>query len=201
MIRGFDIDDVMVRCVESFASFNNRMYGTMLCESDFDTYDLHNPCGITPDELNRRLDEFYRSQECQKMLPIEGCIETICALRELGDELHAITARPRKQTEESTLDFFATYFPPRTFATVNFTREDIGWGSAQKKWEVGKRLGIQSMVDDVWNTAYRIGEMGAHSLLYSRPWNQPKAIYNYELPFTRVSDWSQIRAEFEKRRR
>lgn len=60
-----------------------------------------NPGWGTPEDTFRKVEEFYQTDRLDKAPPIEGALDGILRLRELGFRLVVVTARQRRELERS----------------------------------------------------------------------------------------------------
>jgi uncharacterized HAD superfamily protein len=66
---GIDLDEVLAGFFESFIKYHNKNYGTALRREMLRDYDISKILGIGYDTLEPRLEDFYKSEECDCSLP------------------------------------------------------------------------------------------------------------------------------------
>lgn len=194
MNLGLDMDDILAEFVDGFLQFHNDLYGTTVRKKEMFTYHFEDVVGITKDQIEERLLQFYTTDYFQNIKPVSGAEKGIDELAQ-SHELAVITARPyiiRLETERWLNQYFSN-----CFASIDLTNQFQyrDQGNKRKKSEVGKERGIQMMVEDNPKHADDCASQGIPVLLLDYPWNQ-----TVELPenIKRVHSWREIVEEIER---
>lgn len=196
MIIGVDLDGVVAELHSPIVKWHNRVYETSHTVSDITRYDLTKLWGGTPEEVKRKIGEFYQSLEFANVEPIVGAITgTHYLASRLRRQMAIITARPH-YLEEQTRQWLGKHFPER-FSEVFFT-DTIFKTSISKKPEICRTQGVDLMIEDSAEEAIDCANEGLPVLLLRRPWNA-----GHEFPkgslVTPVRSWADIVREVKKR--
>ena len=185
---GIDLDGVAADWVTPFLEFHKERYGGSFSYDEITSHDFWDIFGITRDEAIHRAHEFYLETPFDIVLPVEGAVESIKALREVH-ELVVITARPFVY-KQKTLDWLKEHFPDvfdKVVFTNQYSKSDSGVNTT--KAAICEQEKIDLLIDDydkyVWECAPVCGQV----LLFDQPWNQ-----GVELPgnAVRVKSWSEV---------
>ncbi len=188
---GIDIDEVLASFVEGLFDYHNKTRGTHFDKKDITSNFFSDYAGLSKEETNAFLDEFFNSDNNQNIETVEGAREAIKMLK--GDELFAITIRPehwRRQTEEWIGVQFGKVFNDVYMLGVEASSEG---GVTQTKEELSVELALDVFVEDSLSTAKKISEKGIPVILLDKKWNQgevSKGVY-------RVADWRAALAQIE----
>lgn len=181
-----DCDDVIVATAPAIIDFYNARYGTQIDMKDFYSTD-HTAVWGAPDEQTaiRRVDEFLRSSEFQRLPPFREAIAAIQQLKARHD-LHIVTGRS-DYLADATHAMLEQYFPA-TFRSVEFT--NFFTDKPRPKSQVCQDLGADLLIDDHLHHAEVVAACGIPVLLFGDyPWNQTD---NLPATITRVSGWSDV---------
>ena len=188
---GLDMDEILAEFVDSFLQFHNDLYGTTVRKNEMFTYNFEDVIGITEDQIEERLLQFYTTDYFRNIKPVSGAEKGIDELAK-SHVLAVITARPyiiRPETERWLNQYFSNFF-----ASINLTNQFQyrDQGNKRKKSEICQERGVNLMVEDSLNYASDCASQGIDVLLLDYPWNQ-----TVELPenIKRVCSWGEIAAE------
>ncbi|MFA5997137.1 MAG: hypothetical protein WC791_01455 [Candidatus Paceibacterota bacterium] len=188
-VIGIDFDDVIVSTNEAMALWHNRVYGTAYERKDIFTYSIEKIWGCSLDEANKRIDNFFSSDEHTSTKLINAAVDSLRMLKGKDKELHIITAR-RKEFSPITL-LLAQKHIPFLLDSFHFPNGSVykGIPTKRRKAELCLDLGIEVFIDDHLDYAFDIAATGTPVLLLDAPWNQTA-----ELPknVTRVYSWEEI---------
>ena len=114
------MDEILAEFVEGFLYFHNSTYGSSISKAEMFTYDFEDLIGITKDQIEERLLEFYTTKYFEELRPVTGAKAGVKSLLEDHD-LSVITARPyliRLETEQWLNQYF-----PGCFKSIDLTNE------------------------------------------------------------------------------
>jgi uncharacterized protein len=182
-IIGIDFDDCLFDCGTRMCEFHNEAYGTALRRDDVKSLQLEHAWDCTPEEVIRRVEEFYWTHHHDAMHPMDGAVDALSVLSRRF-ELALITARP-EQVREITMEFVRRHIP-LDFGHVHF----LGQYSPEPRKKVSKgdfcrKLEVAVFIDDALHHAESVAKAGIPVLLFDAPWNRietPKKV-------TRVFSW------------
>ena len=188
---GLDMDEILAEFVDRFLQFHNDLYGTTVRKKEMFAYNFEEVIGITEDQIEERLLQFYTTDYFRNIKPVSGAENGIDELAK-SHELAVITARPyiiRPETERWLDQYF-----PNCFASINLTNQ-FQYRNRQnkrKKSEICQEQGVNLIVEDSLKYASDCASQGIDVLLLDYPWNQ-----TVELPenIKRVRSWGEIAAE------
>ncbi|MBS3125600.1 hypothetical protein J4211_05125, partial [Candidatus Woesearchaeota archaeon] len=167
---GVDLDEVLAGHVEPFLEFHRQVYGLRVERSRIVNYLLSDFLGISSDEMRKRFQAFYDSEELEQVVPLPGALKETSALSDKY-EFVVITSRPT-HWEPKTVAWLRNYFP--TFEGPHFAQNGHSFkgGNKKTKLEWCRDLGVEVMVED--NHAYLAGctDAGVRGVLIDCPWNQ-----------------------------
>jgi 5'(3')-deoxyribonucleotidase len=186
-----DIDDVLAMHYESLVVFHNERYGTELTLADYISDHWSLVWKTDEAETHRRAVEFAMLGVMDRRVK-PGSPEALAQLKDRYD-LVTITVR-RKINIAETYEWLETHFPGvfRQVRFVHLWEED-----APSKAEICLELGATYLIDDSLKHCKLAAELGVTALLFGDyAWNAAK-----ELPtgVTRVSDWTDVLAFFDRR--
>lgn len=183
---GVDLDDVLLEFNEGFRVFHNKKYGTNYSISDIKSWELGYVMNCPQNEVARRVEEFYYSDDHEKLEPVKGAIDVLKKISKNND-IYVVTARP-EHTKEKTINLVEKYFK-NIFKDYIFTGIHHGSGNIKNKGEICKELGVSFFVDDGLHNAEHVAMNGIPVFLFDRPWNQKN---NLDPLIRRVISWSEI---------
>jgi len=161
-LLALDLDDVLVASNAAAAKWHSTNYESITL-NDFHYYHYwKNPGWGTPHETMRKVREFYASSEFRYAPLVEGAIEGVRALRQLGFRLVIVTARSMNMTE-LTENLVRTHFPG-CFEAIHYTgafeRKEVMQNGVRQvrrkleKIEVLHTIGASLLVDDSLENAF-----------------------------------------------
>lgn len=185
---GIDFDDVIADFNAGLFDYHNKKFGTNYSRNDITAYELSHVWRCSPEEANRRIYDFYHSEEHLELHPMPGAVE---ALERLQEEyvLYLITFRPAsvKELTEKWIHHNKT----NVFEASHFLGRYHDSSLPKKtKGEICKSLGLDFFIDDSLTHAISVSQEGIPVLLFDAPWNQGK------LPpkVKRISGWKEVLA-------
>lgn len=190
MIIGFDLDDVLLNFNDALFPYHNKRFGTNYNRTHIKTFDLGELWQCSREEVEKRILDFYHSQEHHEALPVEGAIEVINNLKDRHD-LFVITARPEELKHE-TLSWLEQHFP-KMFKAVHFTNHFHGSNNRRAKGDVCLEIGVETFIEDSLHNANDVARLGIPVLLLDAPWNQEEI----KLPIKRIYSWREVGDHFE----
>lgn len=182
---GFDLDDVLINFNDSLLSYDNARFGTNHERDHRKSLDVSGLWLCDEDEAMERVIDFYRSEEHENIVPIEGSVEVIKKLKD-NYKLFIVTAR-HDEIKNETLDLVEKHFPGM-FDDVYFTNQYSRSGLKRSKGEICYEIGVKIFVDDSIHNAEDISSLGIPVLLFNTPWNQIEV----REPIKRVHSWEEI---------
>ncbi|MFS8130951.1 MAG: 5' nucleotidase, NT5C type [Candidatus Dojkabacteria bacterium] len=185
---GIDIDDVLAAFSTQWQNYYNKTYGTNYKFEDIIDYNF----GVvykdaSPEEVVKRAFEFVNSPDFLLINTVEGSTEGISSLK--NHELFVITSRS-DDIKQTSIDWLDKHFPNK-FKDIIFTNSFSNNPNLKvvTKAEVGKRLGITTMVEDAPSHAINFAENGVKSILLDKPWN--RSMKGHDL-ITRAKTWEEV---------
>ena len=109
---GIDLDEVSFGFISKFFEFHNTAYGTSLMREDCWTFDLHDVFGCSNDEMDVRMQEFYKTQYFRDIAPMPGAVEGMDFLNRNQVESFIVTARSL-DLKDYTIERIAAFFPEK----------------------------------------------------------------------------------------
>ena len=187
-VIGIDLDDVLLDFNTAFIKYHNIVY-----KSDLNLRSKYNHAfdkflGCDKEEAERRILEFYETDDHDRVLPIQGAPEAIQKLSQ-NNSLIIITARPERLREWVSLWLGKHYGD--IFSGLYFTNQFHGTGIVKTKGETCKELGVDIFIDDHIKHIEEVALTGIKVLLFDMPWNQGELGFG----ITRVYSWNDILRE------
>ncbi len=185
---GVDLDSVLAEIIPAMDRFHNETYHTKIKLADHKSFNLSEVWGGTSDDAYNKLLRFQQSAYFDIIKPVKGARRGIAGLNK-KHTLSVITARPYL-LEKKTIAWLDKYFPKK-FKHIYHTNQAARSNEPfVKKSEIGKKLGIEMMIEDNLDFAIDIVSIGVPVFLFDQPWNRVK-----KLPkgITRVYSWREIR--------
>lgn len=177
---GVDLDDTVIEFVAGFMSYHNRVYGGVLEQHHFTTWNICEVLGCTEIEATRRCVEFFHTEEHFDLGAVPGAKDALTLLSHKYD-LVAITAREPERAPRM-LHVVERHFG-KLFTDVHFL------GHQKPKGDHCAELGVHFMVDDGLHNAHSVGGEGIRVYLMDRPWNQCEVLPPNTI---RVFHWDDI---------
>ena len=184
MIIGFDLDDVLLNFNDALHPYHNSRYGTSYQIENITSFDLAKLWGVSEEEKNKRVLDFYSSPEHWDAEPVAGAVKGIKNLKQYHN-LSIITAKP-EELKDKTLEWLNKHFP-KMFDGIHFVNH-YGSGQRRGKGEVCNELAMEIFVDDSLDNVKDVANCGIPVLLFDAPWNQGEV----KPPITRVHSWDEI---------
>lgn len=187
-----DIDDVVVKQVESFISWSNDTYGTNLTTADYSEA-WHELWNIDLEQTEERKRAFFTDDIVGSFEVIEGAEIGLAALSGVRRIVGVTNRRESLRTiTESALELIA----PGAVAEVIFaTYFRDGQKFTRPKAEICLEIGASDLVEDQVKQCIAANDVGVRAVLFGAyPWNQPYA----SLPDTilRARDWPAVLPHF-----
>ncbi len=178
----FDADDVTADSFPPFVEYHNITYGTSLKVADFTTRKFHPILGCSPEEAVRRVNEFQKSPYFERVIPVEGSVEAITFLHNLGKKAYIATARTQ-DIQGITERFFAKYFNGMISDIMHSVNDySKQKNSGRTKADICENLGATLVEDDL---AYikPCSARGLYSILFGTfAWSQGQELPPFTLP-------------------
>jgi hypothetical protein len=187
---GVDCDDTIANFVGPFISWHNEKYGTSAKEEEVNVFDMAPILGISNEVCRERIEEFYRGSGLENMPLIDGAKEALLQLKEEGNELYNVTARP-KPLEERTRNYFNINLP-NIFTDIYFSNNLISSTNNINKGEVCKKLGLSFFIEDGLKYAEQCAKEGIITILFNKPWNKCSSEFEIQNRFIRVFSWQDV---------
>lgn len=191
-VIGVDFDDVLFGFNRAMAAYSRDKYGTSYTYDDIKSYALNEACGCTPEEVTRRIYEFYDTEYDCNGLPLVGAVE---AVKELSrdNELIIITARPRKEGIFSWLEkHFEGLFSKVIFSNPFHNDLDKNMSKAV----IAEKEGVGIFIEDAAHHANSLSIVGIPVILLNSPWNKEAKLND---GIIRVDSWKDILKEISSR--
>jgi uncharacterized protein len=186
-VIAIDIDEVLGTFADGFTEYHNEKYGTEVNVSDIEDYHGFNVnFGIEQKEIGKRVMDFWQETESKTIFPIEGAKEALKKLKEEGNILHVITARP-ETAKELTNKWLDEHFPD-LFESITFTSH-FSSDNPKTKGEVCVEIGAEILIEDCHSYALSAAERGIKVFLFDYPWNLKQEI---PVGVTRVKNWDEV---------
>jgi len=180
---GIDIDEVVVKYIESFLEFLKSEKNIFINYPEILNY---HQIGTSVKANNGQIHQFIYEHVHQEGVLLnlelyEGAVDSINFLDKIH-EIFFVTSR-HISNKDSTTQFFKKHFPNRDFEII-FSGD--AWGGAKTKSEICKEKGISLLIEDNLNYALECASNGIKVILFDKPWNQEK-----DLPSNifRVNGW------------
>ena len=184
---GIDLDNVLADFQTTWLEFHNTHYGTALANEDVTNYDYGPIIGIPPEEVVRRIYEFYDSAEFEDIVPEPGAADAVKTLSgKYG--LYIVTSRPDR-TANRTNKWIDTYLGgliDEVILTNQFSTDHDG---KITKATICKKYKIPLFIEDGPKYVDEVAHAGIPVLLLDQPWNQKVEESERVI---RVRDWDEI---------
>lgn len=181
---GIDIDDVVVKFMESYLDFHNLRLRTSFSTEDVANYHLWE-CGIhsSKEESMRMVSAFGSTSAFWDLPLVEGAKNGVERLSQTYDPVF-VTARPKFQ-REITKNYFARNFPRNGYHLL-FSG---GVYEGRTKAEICLDEGIPLIIEDNPLYAFDCAREGIKAILLAKPWNRE---YNKHRNLVRVLNWEGV---------
>jgi|SRR3989344_5252880 len=178
-----DIDEVITDTTTALVNYYNRNYnGRRLRFDDFTQYHIEDVLGISKKEGEAIFERFFNSGEFDKIIPIEGAINSIRDLAREND-ISILTARPdsyRGKTE-NWFDKYLQEFKKRIIYS------DDASSNYRTKAEICRNMEIGLILEDHFRYSVECANAGIDVVLFDKPWN--KNIKHKRIK--RVKNWNE----------
>lgn len=163
-----DIDEVITDTTKALIDYYNKNYdGRRLRFDDFKQYLIEDVLGISREEGEAIFEDFFNSEEFDKIGPIEGAIDSIRDLARRQD-IVILTARPesyRKKTED-WFDRHLGEFKKKIIYSDNVK------SNYRIKAEICRDKGIGLILEDHFRYSVECAKAGIDVVLFDKPWNK-----------------------------
>ena len=111
-VLAIDMDEVLAQFITGIAKFySSEIDNTCTITADqFHTMDFSKVWGITEEQTNEIVRQFYQSQIFELLQPVVGALDALRRLKACGFELHIVTAR-QHNIETATRQWLHAHFP------------------------------------------------------------------------------------------
>ncbi|KAH7340400.1 hypothetical protein B0J17DRAFT_715621 [Rhizoctonia solani] len=207
-----DMDDVLCRTNETAATWHNLHYGTNLTIDDFHYYHYwKNPGWGSPTETLNKVREFSKSEHFLSTPPVQGALEGVKALKDLGYRLEIVTARASKHQHGT--EMWLNKYIPGVIDKVHYTGEfehnpnvavpppPNGSGNPKKltKADVLKTIGAKALIDDSLPNALLCAEVVPILLFGDYQWNKRPSLDETakdRMSYIERRRWEQVEAKY-----
>lgn len=194
MIIALDADEILSAFIDRFLIFHNKNFGTRVKKEEVLSFELGQLLEITENEVENRIEEFFKIGDARDIKLIDGAKDGVEALLGMDHEIHVITARPLILKDE-TLRWLDEHFYNK-FKGIHFAFNPYVKESRQKtKAEICREINAEIMVEDHIVNAVECAKVGIKVLLMDTPWNQIK---NLPDGLVRVKSWGDILREVKQ---
>jgi len=171
---GVDIDDTLCYFTPPLNDYFNKKYGTHYSIEDYTTTSFDKVRSISAEGAHDFIREFVYTDRTTNLLPIDGALEVLVALKETGwYTFHAISARDIALYDE-TYNWIEQHYPG-VFSSIQLCNY---YGSPadgrRAKSEVCKSLGVKVMIDN------RPDVLGIRVLTYGQSWNETEDSHTWK---------------------
>lgn len=188
LVIAIDCDDVLVPGTEFSVTTYNRNWGTNVALAQAHSLD-HTEWDASEEEIRRRFDKQYLSDEYKLMKPYEEAIEVVVRLAG-QHELHLVTARP--ETIMSVTEYMVEQYFPGCFTSIRHVGLD---GS---KGDICEALQADVLIDDNLRHLVSAKGCGVDALFWfgDYPWQTKTP--EQSMVTARCYDWPSVEAEIAK---
>ena len=180
---GIDLDNVLADFQTTYLAFHNKYYGTTLTPKDITTFEYPPFMQITPEESEKRVYEFFESDEFDDIKPWKGSKDAIGKLSKKYS-LYIVTSRP-----DSTNGWVDRYFPDQMDDILHSNQFLLDHDGKVTKATICKEKEISVMIEDAENYAEEVSAVGIKALLLDQPYNQD---FKEKKNITKVYSWEEI---------
>ena len=151
-----DMDEVLVPLLKPMAQWNRRE----LPRKPKYPYLYRDIFGVTEEESQRMLHQFYRSKDFLYLKPIEGSQRAMAEFRRGADKMYIVTGR-QDTVRETTELWIERYFPDifdDVILTNSFTPHEVS------KVDICRSLALGVIIDDSIDTCLKCIETGMDAI-------------------------------------
>ncbi len=189
---GVDLDDVLADFLGSFINYYNLRFRTTYTKEDFTDFNISKVLNMGQESTKKLINDFwYRSGLSSKIKPMEGAIENLNKLKELG-ELNIITSR-QQNLKNKTINWVDKYFEG-IFKEIYFSNHtSFEWYKGLTKSNICEKTKTKFFIEDCPDYAIDCAGKRINVLLLDKPYNKHVEIKN----ITRVYSWDDITNYFK----
>jgi uncharacterized HAD superfamily protein len=180
---GIDIDEIIAEFARGYLRLYNKKYEKNLKFEELFTYVLCEPLKISQEVSLELADEYYSSENFDKIDLVDGAEEGVRKLNQ-DHELIFITARPSHIKEKTKL-FLKKLFPD---LNLDIVYSKNMWEEGLLKSEICNNQKCNVLIEDDLRHALDCVENGIKVILLDKPWNQKIKHEN----MIRVKNWDEI---------
>jgi hypothetical protein len=152
-IVAIDVDNTILQYTDSFTKWHNKEYKTEIKMEDHANYNLEQVLGCDRKEVERRIDQFSKTDEYATIPPIPGAMDAMILLDDMDYELVFVTARS-SDTAQTTRQWFLFHWRPLLLVKYGCLMPRIIFcsnvqGQSKKKVDVCKELNAVALIDDM----------------------------------------------------
>ena len=197
LLIGVDCDEPLADCNTYLQAWHNRRYGTNFTREDIFTFKLWLVWGCSREESTRRVLEFYKSEDFDRITPTEGSVEGVEILARDHDSL-VLTSRVAAAVPK-TPPFIDRYYSGK-FKEIIFSKDyenlTLSENNGTTKADICAAKGVGLLIEDCLQYALECQEKGIPVVLLNRAWNQksalPEGMDKVPPGIVRARDWEQI---------
>ncbi|MBD3304492.1 hypothetical protein GF343_05070 [Candidatus Woesearchaeota archaeon] len=168
-----DCDEPLADCNTCLQAWHNRTYETNLTVDDIFSFKLWLVWECSKEESDRRVYEFYESEDFRNMQPTPGAAEGVAAIAEDNDPF-VLTSRVGVAVPH-TKPFTDRYYPGR-FDKVVFSKNYALAGNGRSKADICVKEKADILIDDCLHYALDCQKKDIPVILFDRPWNRKRAM-------------------------
>lgn len=159
-----DIDGVLADWISAFLNFSNVVYGYNDKPEDVEDWKMWEceRISLSQKKFSDAFAAFNEQRRWQSIKPIEGAVETMCALDNAGHTIYYITARP-KGSERATAKFLLKNGFPLSGGLI--------FSDSGEKANIAERLGIDIGIDDKQSTICEYYKKNITTILINATYN------------------------------
>jgi len=170
---GFDMDGILAEFFDPWIRFHNQRHGTSYKREDYVHYtEFWKSLGMTQEGCMQEAKIFFSSEAFYNLPPVNGSIEGIDRIIELGHRRVVITSRDEDRWGAITNRWINELMFPNRFEGIYHSNS---WDSesikSKSKGEICKNLMVDLMVEDCLRYAIECANAGVTTLLLDCPWN------------------------------
>ncbi|KAI9254259.1 hypothetical protein BY458DRAFT_420985, partial [Sporodiniella umbellata] len=197
-----NLDQTLCNTAKSLMLWHNRVYGTQLELSQFNTLDYWKVWGGTEQESCLKIREFYNSPEFLEIECIQDfSYEALKMLKSRGFKLVIITSRQQfvaRPTKTFVDKFYKDIFESMYFCNLNLSDKERGVYISKSKATICREIGVDVLIEDSLNDALDcqgVQQILLYDHLGNYEWNHRSSLPNH---VQRVFNWKQVMSHFPK---
>lgn len=189
-----DCDEPLADCNAYLQAWHNRSYNTNLARDDVFSFKLWLVWNCSKEESDKRVLEFYESEDFRRMTPVDGSAEAVSEIAKNND-LFVLTSRVGVAIP-CTKPFIDRHYPGR-FEKVVFSKNYALAGNGHSKADICEEEKVDVLIDDCLHYALDCQKKGIPVILFDTPWNRERAMKEEgltELPsgIVRAEGWQEV---------